>query len=147
MQVENTVGFELKQMGTLVTQNMERHLKNSSIENLSATQIWVLNYLNENRNKEVFQIDIQNAFSFKKATVSEVIKRMQYKRLVDLVPSATKDRRFKQIVLTDKSNSYVENIDKFVQNSEEKFYQALSDEEITQFKKMAGKIINFLGED
>ncbi len=68
---------------------------------------WILGYLAQNEDKDVFQRDIEEQFQVRRATVSKMIRLMEQKGLVErrAVPY---DARLKKLALTQKGRRHNE---------------------------------------
>lgn len=106
----------------------------------------IINYLYENKKRDVYQKDLELAFNISKAAISDVLNTMERKEMIERIQS-DKDARCKKIVLTKKaSNSYLDFVDnlKIVNNELEK---SLTLEELSTFVNLMHKIKNSLRED
>ena len=101
MEGEKRVCFELKVVSNLI----KRHINNSecirSIENITGTHAWALGYLYKNRDKDVFQRDIEEKFSVRRSTVTNILQLMEKNGVIKREP-VEHDARLKKIVLTQK---------------------------------------------
>ena len=77
---------------------------------------------------DVFQRDIENAFSIRKSTVSKIIKLMENKDLIRR-ESVEYDARLKKIVLTDKAIEIHKMIKEDIVNVNKKFTENLTEKE------------------
>ena len=73
--------------------------KENDIEHLAGPQGYAVVYLFKNRDKEVFIKDIEEKLQISKSVASNLIKRMTKNGFISIIPSS-KDRRYKQVVLT-----------------------------------------------
>lgn len=72
----------------------------SNLEIVSGTNAFIIIHLYSNRDKEIFQKDIEKEFGMTRSTASNVLALMEKKNLVKRIPSLV-DKRLKQVVLTD----------------------------------------------
>ena len=96
------------------------------VDNLTGTNGWVIGYLLENMDHDVYQRDIENAFSIRKSTVSKIIKLMENKDLIRR-ESVEYDARLKKIVLTDKAIEIHKMIKEDIVNVNKKFTENLTE--------------------
>ncbi len=73
--------------------------------NLTTVQVLILQFLNDNSNKEIIQKDICEHLSLKHSTIINILKRLEMKELI------TKKTNYKSVVsITDKGKQLVEEI-------------------------------------
>ena len=129
MTEKKRLGFELKQLSNLVKRNMEQTMVQRG-ENLTAMQRWIIGYLSHNRDRDVFQRDIEAEFKIRRSTVTGILKLMEKNGLLER-HSVEQDGRLKKLVLTHKAIDLHENAMKMMQNMEERLTKGLSEDEIT----------------
>ena len=123
------LGFELKQLSNLIKRNMEQTMAESG-ENLTAMQRWMIGYLFHNRDRDVFQKDIEATFKIRRSTVTGILKLMEKNGLLER-QSVEQDGRLKKLVLTQQALDLHENAMQVMQNMEERLTKNLSEEELT----------------
>lgn len=64
------------------------------------TQVKIFSYLIENKNKDVFQRDLEEVLNLRRATISKILKKMETNGYI-LREKDQKDLRSKKIILTD----------------------------------------------
>lgn len=114
---------------------IKRYIDKSSgvkyVEECAGSNHWVLAYLFQNAGKDVFQKDLEEAFSLRRSTVSKSIKAMEQRGLI-YRESVDYDARLKKLVLTPKA----EKLNKIVKDDmirvADKVTEKLSDEQIKQ---------------
>ena len=87
--------FQLKTTKCLFT---EKGLKNE--RNISNTQQTIIEYMLENKDKDIYQNDLEKDLNLSRATVSSVLKTMERNKMVKRTVSK-KDNRTRKIVLMD----------------------------------------------
>ena len=131
--------FEFLSLGNI----LRRYVDNSNgikyAEKYGGSNCWVLGFLFHNRDREIFQKDIEDAFSIRRSTVSRTIKLMEKKGLIKR-ESVDYDARLKKIVLTEKAMEINELIENDMRTMGEKFADNLTDEEVEQFSCIITKI-------
>ena len=75
------------------------------LENVSGTNVFIFVHLYNNKDKEIFQKDIEREFGMTRSTASNILALMEKKGLIKRIPSLV-DKRLKQVVLTDLGNEY-----------------------------------------
>ena len=99
MQERMPIGFAFKQINNVYEKELSSRLRKLGI---TASQCAVLDYLFVSSKDEVTQRDIEKALSLKNPTVTGLLKRLDEKGFILIVPS-NKDKRCKNIYLTEKA--------------------------------------------
>lgn len=112
---EQSIGSEIKKIDNLIVRKIVSYSKNN--ENiLTPAQMMITRYLCKNKNKKIYQKDLEKDLSFRKSTISGIIQTMIKNNIIRTI-SSEKDARSKEIQLTPygiKINKEVEeNIIKF----------------------------------
>lgn len=125
------------------TNILKRYIDNSTAmkyaEKYTGNNIWILGFLFHNKDKDVFQKDIEEFFSVRRSTVSKAVKLMVQKGLIRREP-VEYDARLKKLILTEKAMEINEVIESQMKDMGEKFTANLTDEEIEEFSRILGKI-------
>lgn len=129
---EKRITFQIKTIGHLIKRKFDNSATKKHADNLTGTHGWIIGYLYHNRDKNIYQKDLEEKFSIRRATVSGIIKLMEKNGLIEKIGDET-DKRLKKLVLTQKAidihNSVMEDIKKI----EEQLQKGLSQEEIDNF--------------
>lgn len=142
----NSIGFRLRELDLLVGRFMEAQGKVDSLDNVKGPQAWALGYLVDNREKEIYQRDLEQQMSIRRSTASKLVERLQKNGYIETVPSA-KDKRLKQIIVTDKAIEDIHQIDAIVEQAEAKLRKNISDAELNQFFTTIDKLRNNIEKD
>ncbi|MCD7948933.1 MAG: MarR family transcriptional regulator [Erysipelotrichaceae bacterium] len=129
---------------------MNIKILNTAIENIlnkeyaefdiTYTQATVIGYLNQHRDEEICQRDIEHALGLSHPTMSSILKRLEEKKLIRTQPLAT-DRRYKKIELTDNSMKMVDTIQEKMDCISDRLMQGISQSEEAEFVRVMDKII------
>ena len=96
-----TIGYKIRLLHNQLHKNMEaKRMENE--DNLTGMQRWTLGFLKDHSDCEVYQKDIEEAFSISRATASNMLGVMERKGLIKRV-AVSHDARLKRLVLTDKA--------------------------------------------
>lgn len=129
---EKRITFQIKTIGHLIKREFDNSATKKHADNLTGTHGWIIGYLYHNKDKNIYQKDLEEKFSIRRATVSGIIKLMEKNGLIEKIGDDT-DKRLKKLVLTQKAidihNSVMEDLKKI----EEKLQKGLSQEEIDNF--------------
>lgn len=96
------IGFELITLANLMKRELDRAEQSKKIEHVSGANKRIIMYLYANRDKDIFQRDLEENFSVRRSTVSASLQLMEKKGFI-LRQSVDNDARLKKIVLTPKA--------------------------------------------
>ncbi len=137
---EKYLGIEISKVNNM----MKRKCKNSSAleeheDEITRKNGWIIGYLASNRDKDIFQKDIEYNFSIRRSTVSGILQLMEKKGYVNR-ESVSYDARLKKLTLTEKAWEYYNKAMVKVDESETMLRNDLNDEEIETFLRILDKI-------
>ena len=130
----------------MVNNSFERELNNKvSLMDLTHAQCRVLGYLNQNRDKEIYLNDIEKEFCLKRPTVSGIIKRLEEKEFIVIEPKYD-DRRYKRVMLTEKSEEILEIMQENLENTEKTLYKNLTQNDKDELYRILSIMFNTMNE-
>lgn len=122
-----------------LSHRIHRFFQNSpnkkTVETITGTNGWIIGYLADRQDKDVFQKDIEREFDITRSTASKVIDLMEQKGLVERQKVAS-DARLRKLVLTEKSLQLAELIAEDKKHLDEVLMRNFSEEEkekLTEF--------------
>ena len=125
---DKSILFEIKKFNGLVT----KELFTNECNNISTTQYLIINYLINNKDKDIYQKDIEKALNLSRATTSGVLGTMEKNGLIKRV-SSTIDTRTKVIEIEECANKCFNERKKKIKELEEEALKEISQEEIESF--------------
>ena len=137
MNKERKIAFEIKLLDNLISRKIIENKKEN--KKLSHVQASILKYLIENKDKTVYQNDLETFLSVRRSTISGILKTMEKRNLIKKVDSL-KDARKKEIILTDYSYKKSKLMKKKVTEFETLLTKSISYEELDVFFKVVDKI-------
>ena len=122
-----------------LSHRIHRFFQNSpnkkTVDTITGTNGWIIGYLADRQDKDVFQKDIEREFDITRSTASKVIDLMEQKGLVERQKVAS-DARLRKLVLTDKSLQLAELIAEDKKHLDEVLMRNFTEEEkekLTEF--------------
>jgi MarR family transcriptional regulator for hemolysin len=97
------VGRELHSLNNLIHRYFEFSSHKKEVETITGNNGWIIGYLSENTDKDIYQRDLENHFTIARSTASKVLRLMEQKGLIQR-QAVAHDARLKKIVLTQKAN-------------------------------------------
>ena len=139
MNRENHIGFELRILSNLIKRHIDNSAARAEIESVTGTNMWVIKYLVHHKDEEVFQKDLEQNFSVRRSTMSNILSLMEKKELITR-ESVPQDGRLKKLVLTEKSIQLYEMMKKDREETEELITAGLTEKEIKTFVSILEKM-------
>ena len=134
MQERLPVGFVFKQINNVYEKEFNNLLRTLGI---TASQCAVLDYLFSSRKEEVNQRDIEKALSLKNPTVTGLLKRLDEKGFILIVPS-NRDKRCKIVYLTEKAYDIQRRMEADRKKIDKKLTIGMTKKEKEALQKMLG---------
>ena len=119
---------------------INRHLKE---EDMTFSQMILMFYLWENREKKITQKDITDAMHIKHPTAIGLLKRLEEKEMLKVIVDP-ENRKYRNIALTEKGMTYVENDRKRKRHTDEDMVKGMSEEEVAQLRNLLDKVYDNL---
>lgn len=116
----------------------------SSRKEFSGSQGRTLHFLLA-QTEDVFQKDIEEEYSIRPSTATELLKQMEANGLIRREPVAY-DNRLKKIVLTDKALMYKRQVVEDLTSLEETLTKGISEEDMEVFFEVIEKMMDNLSE-
>lgn len=99
---QKTVSFEIRVLGNLLRREAAHSDIRKHVDTLSATNGWVIGFIAEHGDRDIFQRDLETRFSIRRSTASKILQLMERKGLIER-QSVDYDARLKKLVLTPKA--------------------------------------------
>lgn len=139
MNKNKKIFFEL----TKTSRNIKRLLDNEKnkpyVEKITGNHGHIIGYIYENRDKDIYQKDIEQRFNIRPSTASNMLKTMEKNGLIER-KSSKEDARLKRLVLTKKSMDIQDLIFKDFEKFNEKITKGISESELEMFFLLLDKI-------
>ena len=124
------IGKLIKQLHIALENNFNKFSKKYK---LTSSQMDILIFLLHNENKIVNQRDIENFLSLSNPTIAGTLLRLEKKGFI-IRKISSKDKRYKEIYLTDKSRELKDIIFKYIRDNDNKMFSNMSEEEKENLK-------------
>lgn len=131
------LGFMFKQINTIYEKEFNNRLRKFGI---TSSQCVVLDYLFGSSKEAVTQRDIEKALSLSNPTVTGILKRLEEKGFI-LSVSSNKDKRCKNIHLTEKAYDIQRWMDMVRKKLDKMLTFGMNKKEIEALEKMLSKVL------
>lgn len=136
---EERIGFEIRKLDHMLGRNMQSHVRAAGIDEVTIMHGWIIRYLYMNRDRDVFQRDIEQYFSIGRSTVTNIIQLMERKGFIAR-ESVEHDARLKKVILTEKGIQNHEMLENLIENLDAGLAEGITDEEFTVFYSVIEKL-------
>ncbi|MGX8710219.1 MAG: MarR family winged helix-turn-helix transcriptional regulator [bacterium] len=96
------IGLELRSLNNMIRRYFEFSSHKNEIETITGNNGWIIGYLADNADKDIFQKDLEDHFTITRSTASKVLSLMEQKGLIQR-QAVAQDARLKKLVLTEKA--------------------------------------------
>ena len=139
MKHKETVGFEIRSLNNLITRSMVGYAAQNGVDELTIMHGWIIGYLYDNRDKEIFQKDIEAKFSIARSTVTGILKLMEKKGYI-IRESVPYDARLKKLTLTELGVEMNRRARHSIDTMDAEITSCFSKEEQEEFLRLAKKL-------
>lgn len=143
MKHKETIGFAIHSLDNLITRKMIAYAAQNEVDELTVMHGWIIGYLYDNSEKEIFQKDIEAEFSIGRSTVTGILKLMEKKGYI-IRKSVPYDARLKKLVLTELGIKMNEKTRYSIDTMDEDIISCFTKEEAEEFLRLAQKLKNSL---
>ena len=141
--MKRKVAFEIKKLDNLIDRKICQNIKKEKVINISHVQARVLRYLFVNKDKIIYQSDIEKEMDLRRSTISGILKTMEKNGLIKREDSKN-DTRKKEVSLTDLSTQKHKEMKEKINKFEKEMLKGISLEEVKVFFRVIDKLLNNL---
>lgn len=144
---------EINDLGKMICHTsvmFRRHLDNAISNALaddsgsvSGRNFWILRYLEDHRDEDVFQKDLENTFKIRRSTVSKTVDLMEQKQLLVRVP-INGDARMKKLCLTPKADAVLADVKKAVDGLEHRVRESFASDDYETLMNLLKQLCGYL---
>lgn len=144
MKRSSTVGYKIRLIHNQIHKRMEaKRQENEDGLTLTGMQRWTMGFLVDHEGEDIYQRDIEAAFSVSRATASNMLQVMERKGLIKRV-SVEHDARLKKLLLTEDARSMLERVERDVNEMEQMLIKGMTKEEVAVLMGYLDRIIGNL---
>ena len=139
MEKRRAIGFEVRTLSNLIRREVEKSQIKKYVDSITGTNGWIIGYLVEHNDRDMFQRDLEEDFSMRRSTATKMLQLMEKKGLIVRLP-VDYDARLKKIVLTDRALEIHSMVVQDVNALEQKLSRGLTEQELDAFFCVLEKI-------
>lgn len=129
MENKNIVGYQIHTLDNMIGRQITALFES---DGLTKMQTWIIGYLYEHANENIFQKDIEAQFRIARSTATGILKIMEKNDLLTREPVAS-DARLKRLILTQKGISHQLHVIQNLQLLEERLKQQIDPKDLDVF--------------
>ncbi len=133
------IGIVVRSLSHEIGRAVSAVVQNELGDSATGVQSWVVRYLYDNRDREVFQKDLESKFSVRRSTMTTILKLMEKNGMITKEP-VSRDGRLKRLLLTPAAIELQDRIRNGVDALEARMKENIDDEELAAFFRTAEKI-------
>ncbi len=139
MEPRDEIGFQVHTLSHLIKRMVDRAAFQDQEGPVTGMQGRIIGYLYANRDRDVFQRDVQAQFSVRRSTVTGILQLMEKNGFITR-QSVEHDARLKKLELTPKGAELHEKIGRSIQRVEEQLSAGITQMEKEEFIRLCEKI-------
>ncbi len=124
----DSIGHELKALNHVMQRKMMLTATNIGLDKVTIMHGWIMSYLEQHKDCDVYQKDIESAFAISRSTVTNILKLMEKKGYI-LRESVDCDARLKKLSLTEKGFHTGNVLKRVIAENENQFNSILDETE------------------
>ena len=125
---DKLISTQLRGLSHRIHRFLENSPNKKAIDSITGTHGWIIAFLSCNKDRDIFQKDVEREFDVTRSTASKVIDLMEQKGLVRR-EKVSCDARLKRLVLTEEAESIAKLFEADRVSLEEALTKGFTDEE------------------
>lgn len=125
---QKSIGMEIRSVTNLVKRYIDNSPHFQCAQRITGINGWIIAYLYQNENRDIFQRDLEEKFTATRSTISRVLKTMEQKGFIKR-RNVDSDARLKKLILTEKAKNIHQAIVEELRDVETKLMKGFSKEE------------------
>ena len=130
---------QMRRVNNLISRRVNYYSRENGVEDVTAMHGWILAYLYQYQDREIFQRDIERAFSITRSTVTNILQLMEKKGYIRRM-SVPQDARLKRLVLTEAGAEAHRQILRSLHQTDESVNALLTAEESAELLRLLNKL-------
>ena len=133
------MGKEIRSLDNMLMRNLFCQVKKFGLDEMTVMHGWIIGFLYNNRDRDIFQKDVETEFSIGRSTVTNILKLMEKKGYIrrEAVPQ---DGRLKRLVLLDKGMALNQTMRELAARLDADTMKGITDEELDVFYGVIRKL-------
>lgn len=137
--MKEQIGFKIRTLSHMIRREVDERISASGLGEITGVQGFVIKYLYSNRNRDIFQRDLEKEFNLRRSSITSVLNNLEKNDFIRR-EEVNNDKRLKKVVLTEKGIKHQDMIDKIIFNFEQQLQSNFNDDEIKQLFYLFNKL-------
>lgn len=133
------IGRIIHRLDKMLYRNLSVSCRSAGIDEITIVHGWILHYLYDNRDHDIYQRDIEKEFGVGRSSVTTTIQIMERNGYL-CREAVEKDARLKRVVLTEKGIQFQEKMESLVENLNRKTLDGIGKDEFAVFLGVIKKL-------
>ena len=133
------VGHQVHRIDRSISKLLEMRVKEEGLDEIALMHGWILRYLYEHQDKEIYQKDIEKYFGICRSAVTNIIQTLEKKGYICRA-SVANDARLKKVMLTEKGRENHEKLGEIFQKMDAQLEEGFTEEELHAFLHVIDKV-------
>ncbi|MCI6771423.1 MAG: MarR family winged helix-turn-helix transcriptional regulator [Oscillospiraceae bacterium] len=146
MEKEKQLHFQIHRTSRLIKRYIDNTHTKAYIDNMTGNHGYILGFVYENRDRDIFQRDIEKEFNLRGSTVTNMLNLMEKNGLIER-KSVDGDRRLKKIVLTENACEIQQHVLSDIERLEKTITKGIGKKDIEVFFSVLDKINSNIKEE
>ncbi len=135
------VGAAIRRLDHMLNRYITGNVKDIGYDNVSVMHGWIIRYLYDHRDEDVFQKDIERQFSIGRSAVTSILQLLEKKGYIRRT-NVEQDARLKKVELTKAGLECHEKVETLLAEMEKNMLRGIDRKELETFLAVAQKIEN-----
>lgn len=135
----DNIGFQIGGLARMIRWLIHQYGGEEKEQSGAGMYGWLIGFLYDNRDQDIFQRDLQQQFSVRRSTMTGILQTMERDGMITRRP-VDWDARLKKIELTEKAVAHQEKFQKAIEAVEARVSSGLTREEQEIFLSLCDKI-------
>ena len=133
------IGPQVHKMDRSISKLLEARVKADGLDEGTHMHGWILRYLYEHQDAEIYQKDIEKYFGICRSGVTNIIQALEKKGLVCRA-SVASDARLKKVMLTEAGRESHEKLGEIFKRMDAELEEGITEEELQAFLRVTHKV-------
>ena len=139
MEYERRLGYEFRTISNMIKRHIDREVAVNQTEPITRMQAWIIGFLYDHQDEDVFQRDVEEQFEIQRSTATRMLQLMEKRKLI-VRQSVASDRRLKKVCLTEKGMQFHQAVIEKAHTIERQLEEGLTEQELEAFFEITAKI-------
>ena len=133
------IGHQVHKIDRSISKLLEMRVKAEGLDEVTLMHGWILRYLYEHQQNEIYQKDIEKYFGICRSAVTNMIQALEKKGQVCRA-SVESDARLKKVMLTEEGKASHEKLGEIFQKMDSNLEEGITEEELQAFMHVINKV-------